>query len=145
MDTKFIVAFYFWKATIHFVSIKKTISSPSSVPEYIIFIFFLSSHLLRFFLSLPSLFLSFLCALSSLWVFCWSTKRAWVCRLETWWLTAWWLIRWLGLADLGVVVVNSIVIDSMAWACRSRPRLANLFLLSFGVMVVNGIKEWIKK
>ena len=94
--------FSFWKATVHFISIKKTISSKSPVPVYITFIFFLSSHLLRFFLSLPSLFLSSLCALSSLWVFCWSMKRAWVCRLKTWWLMVWWLIWWLGLADLSL-------------------------------------------
>uniref|UniRef100_A0A2N9IFY1 Transmembrane protein n=1 Tax=Fagus sylvatica TaxID=28930 RepID=A0A2N9IFY1_FAGSY len=34
---------------------------------------------------------------------------------------------WLGLADLGVVV---------AWVCRSRPRLADLFLLSSGVRYI---------
>ena len=51
----------------------------------------------------------------------------------------WWLIWWLGLA--GVMVGNGVVVDLVAWACRSRPRLANLFLLSSGVVVVNGIKE----
>ena len=39
---------------------------------------------------------------------------------------------WLGLA--GVVVV-----DSVAWASRSRPGFADLFLLSSSVMVVNGV------
>uniref|UniRef100_A0A2N9HJ67 Major facilitator superfamily (MFS) profile domain-containing protein n=1 Tax=Fagus sylvatica TaxID=28930 RepID=A0A2N9HJ67_FAGSY len=38
----------------------------------------------------------------------------------------WWLIWWLGL-------------PISAWVCRSRPRLADLFLLSSGVVVVNGV------
>jgi hypothetical protein len=65
-------------------------------------IFSLSS----FFSSLsPSLL--FLCSLFSLG-FLLKHETAWVCRLETWWLTAWWLKR--------------------AWACRSRPGFANLGL-----------------
>jgi hypothetical protein len=66
------------------------------------------------------------------------------------------LIRWLGLADLDVVVVDSVVgladlglglpistwwwlirwlgLPISAWVCQSRPRLANLFLLSSGVV-----------
>uniref|UniRef100_A0A2N9IXG3 Uncharacterized protein n=1 Tax=Fagus sylvatica TaxID=28930 RepID=A0A2N9IXG3_FAGSY len=38
-----------------------------------------------------------------------------------------------------MVVVNGVVVDSVAWACRSRLRLADLFLLSSGVVVVNGV------
>ena len=38
------------------------------------------------------------------------------------------VIQWLGLADLGVVVVKGVVVDSVAWACRSRPRFADLGL-----------------
>ena len=53
-------------------------------------------------------------------------KMAWVCRLETWWLsawwwlTAWWLIRWLGLADLGLGLPIS------AWICQSQPVVVGL-------------------
>jgi hypothetical protein len=43
-------------------------------------------------------------------------------QISTWW----WLIWWLGL-------------PISAWVCRSRPRLADLFLLSSGVVVVNGV------
>jgi hypothetical protein len=42
-----------------------------------------------------------------------------------WWLTAW---TWAW--------VHGVVVDSVAWVCRSRPRLADLFLLSSSVVVV---------
>ena len=54
---------------------------------YNFYFFFLFSHFIRFFLSLPSLFLSSLCALSFL------------CALSS---------LWLGLAN--VVVVNGVVV-----------------------------------
>ena len=46
-------------------------------------------------------------------------KWTWVCRLETWWLTAWWLETGLGL-------------PISAWVCRSRPGLAVLDDLGLG-------------
>jgi hypothetical protein len=51
----------------------------------------------------------------------------------------WWLIWWLGLSDLGVMVVKGMVVNSVAWASRSRLRFPDLFLLSSGVVVVNGV------
>ena len=84
--------------------------------EYISFIFFLKSHFNRFFLSLLSV-------LSLRFLLKHETGLGFSLQLETpawWWLTAWWLIGGLGL-------------PISAWVCRSRPRLADLFLLSSGM------------
>jgi hypothetical protein len=94
--------------------IKKTISNPTPIPSIYLLFFFLSFHLQDFFLSLPSLFLSSLYALSSLWVFWWLIR--WLGRGGLGLLiSVWWLIWWLGLALLRSTWGGGFVLVDLHW------------------------------
>ena len=132
--TKWTVAFQKWKATVHFVKIKKSISSVLTPPI---------SHAIssKFFFSLlsflPKIFLFFSFAFCSLLFLC---SFGFLLKHKTGWfggglgLLAWW---WLGLA--GVVVVDGKTGWFSGWASLFRVIFCrSLSLLSSDVVVVNG-------
>ena len=129
--TKCTVTFHFWKATVHFVKIKKLIffwSDPTTTNCFLFRKFLSLLSFLRKFFSLFFFLLSLFSLLFALWGFLlWSTKISrrglglirWLIRWVGW-FGGWADLAWawasrsrrglgLGLPDLGVVVVDSMV------------------------------------